>query len=83
MLTRLWAARGSRPRVQRDRRFTWAYPFGAICPAQETGAANSVWETYEAIVHARCDAWRGLIATPEVITSIRTAGIRSGPEGPE
>ncbi len=32
--------------------------------------ANSVWETYEAIVDACCNAWRGLIAKPEVITSI-------------
>ena len=34
--------------------------------------ANSVWETYEAIVEACCNAWRGLIAKPEVITSIGT-----------
>ncbi len=38
-LTRLWARRGSRPRIQRDRRFTWAYLFGAICPARGAGAA--------------------------------------------
>ena len=34
--------------------------------------ANSVWESYEAIVDACCNAWRGLIAKPEVITSIGT-----------
>jgi hypothetical protein len=28
-----------RPRIRRDRRFTWAYLFGAICPARGTGAA--------------------------------------------
>ncbi len=148
-LTRLWARRGSRPRIQRDRRFTWAYLFGAICPARGAGAAvvmsyvgveamnhhlieisatvspgavallimdgagwhrsnqlvvpdnivllklppyapelnpteniwqylranalaNSVWETYEAIVEACCNAWRGLITKPEVVTSIGT-----------
>ncbi len=38
-LPRLWAKRGSRPRIRRDRRFTWAYLFGAICPARGAGAA--------------------------------------------
>jgi putative transposase len=38
-LTRVWARRGSRPRVPRDRRYTWAWLFGAVCPARQTGAA--------------------------------------------
>jgi DDE superfamily endonuclease len=38
-VTRIWAKRGSRPRAMRDRRFTWAYLFGAICPARGTGVA--------------------------------------------
>ena len=38
-ITRIWAKRGTRPRMCRDRRFTWAYLFGAICPARGTGAA--------------------------------------------
>ncbi len=38
-LTRIWAKRGTRPRIRRDRRFTWAYLFGAICPERGTGAA--------------------------------------------
>ncbi len=38
-MSRIWAKRGSRPRIKRDRRFTWAYLFGAICPARGTGAA--------------------------------------------
>jgi len=29
-LTRVWAKRGSRPRAPRDRRYEWAYLFGAI-----------------------------------------------------
>ncbi len=29
-LTRIWAKRGPRPRIKRDRRFTWAYLFGAV-----------------------------------------------------
>ena len=38
-LTRIWARRGSRPRAPRDRRYTWAWLFGAVCPARQTGAA--------------------------------------------
>jgi hypothetical protein len=38
-LTRLWARRGSRPRAPRDRRYSWAYVFGAVCPARAVGAA--------------------------------------------
>jgi DDE superfamily endonuclease len=38
-LTRIWARRGTRPRAVRDHRFTWAYLFGAVCPARGTGAA--------------------------------------------
>jgi len=148
-LTRIWAKRGSRPRIKRDRRFTWAYLFGAICPARGTGAAlvmpevsieamnkhlaeisqcisvgatallildgagwhnspklivpanivlmplppyapelncveniwdylrsnslsNRVWETYEAILDACCDAWNALMAKSDIITSIGT-----------
>jgi hypothetical protein len=36
-LTRIWARRGMRPRARRDRRFTWVYLFGAICPARGVG----------------------------------------------
>ena len=38
-LTRILAKRGTRPCIRRDRRFTWAYLFGAVCPARGTGAA--------------------------------------------
>jgi hypothetical protein len=38
-LTRIWARRGSRPRKPRDCRYTWAWLFGAVCPARGTGAA--------------------------------------------
>ena len=37
--TRIWARRGSRPRAPRDRRFTSAWLFGAVCPARGIGAA--------------------------------------------
>ena len=33
MLTRVWALRGSRPRVPRDYRYGYCYLFSAICPA--------------------------------------------------
>lgn len=38
-LTRIWAPRGSRPGVPRDRRYVWAYLFGVVCPACGVGAA--------------------------------------------
>lgn len=38
-LTRRWARRGSRPRAPRDQRYSWAYLFGAVCPARAVGAA--------------------------------------------
>ncbi len=32
--------------------------------------SNQVFDTYEDIIHAGCDAWRKLIAEPDTITSI-------------
>ncbi len=146
-LTRVWAKRGSRPRAPRDRRCTWAYLFGAICPERRVGAADvlpkanigameahlaeisrcvgpgahavlvldragwhasprlrvpdnisliplppyapelnsmenvwecmrgnwlshRVWDSYDAIVAACCDAWNRLMRMPEQIASI-------------
>lgn len=146
-LTRVWSKRGSRPRAPRDRGYTSAYIFGAICPDRGTGAAvvmpevnteameahladlsrrvsagahavlvldgagwhtspklrvpdnisllplpryspelnpvenvwaflranflsHRVWENYEAIVDACCDAWNKLMRMPKVIASI-------------
>jgi transposase len=37
-LTRRWARRGTRPRAPHDQRTSWAYLFGAICPAEGKGA---------------------------------------------
>lgn len=146
----MWAERGSRPAAPRDQRYSWAYLFGAICPARGVGAAlvlpfanaemmnlhlaeisttvaagahavltidgagwhqigdklrvpnnitllhlppyspelnpvenvwaylrsnklsNRVFETYDAIVEACCDAWVWLTDQPERITSIGT-----------
>src|SRR3954466_11097216 len=38
-LTRVWARRGTRPGAPRDRRYAWAYLFGAVCPERAVGAA--------------------------------------------
>ncbi|WP_085938452.1 IS630-like element ISAli3 family transposase [Azospirillum lipoferum] len=38
-LTRVWAAKGSRPRAPRDQRHSWAYLFGAVCPSRGAAAA--------------------------------------------
>src|SRR3954453_7333742 len=38
-LTRVWARRGSRPGAPRDRRYAWAYLFGAVRPERAVGAA--------------------------------------------
>jgi hypothetical protein len=38
-LTYVWGERGTRPRAPRDQRYSWAYIFGAVCPARRVGAA--------------------------------------------
>jgi transposase len=47
ILTRLWARRGTRPRLPHDQRTEYAYIFGAICPEKGKGAA---------LVLPRCNA---------------------------
>jgi hypothetical protein len=37
---------------------------------RETWLSNRVFETYEAIIEAACQAWRKLLAQPAIITSI-------------
>lgn len=34
-VTRIWARRGSRPRVIRQQQFEYAYIFGAVCPSKD------------------------------------------------
>ena len=34
-VTRLWARKGSRPRVIRQQQFEYAYIFGAVCPKKD------------------------------------------------
>ena len=38
-VTRIWALRGSRPRIVRQQQFEAAYVFGAACPAEGKAAA--------------------------------------------
>lgn len=38
-MTRVWARKGTRPRGPRDRRYKWAYIFGAVCPERAATAA--------------------------------------------
>jgi hypothetical protein len=48
--TRLWARRGTRPRMPADQRYKSAYLFGAICPAHGKGAALMLpWANTEAM----------------------------------
>ena len=145
--TRIWARKGTRPRLPADQRYASAYLFGAICPARGIGAglalpfadteamnahlaeisahvakgahgvilmdkagwhttprlvvpgnisiiflpprapevnpqeniwqylrqnwlSNRVFETYDAIVDAGCQAWNKLAQQPETISSI-------------
>ncbi len=37
--TRIWAQKGSRPRLPADQRYKSVYLFGAVCPERDTGAA--------------------------------------------
>ena len=146
-LTRVWARCGTRPRALRDRRYSWTYLFGAVCPERGVGAAvvmpsvnveamnlhlaeiskqvtqgahavlvldqagwhtsprlcvpenisllslppyapelnpvenlwaylrgnllsHRVWDSYDAIVAACCDAWNKLMTMPERVASI-------------
>ncbi len=38
-LTYVWAEKGTRPGRLKDTRYSWAYIFGAVCPARDVGAA--------------------------------------------
>lgn len=40
MLTRVWARKGTRPRIVRDHRYGYCYLFSAICPAAGTAAGH-------------------------------------------
>ncbi len=47
---RIWAKKGTRPRLPADQRYQNAYLFGAICPKRGTGAALMLpWANTEAM----------------------------------
>jgi hypothetical protein len=52
-LTRVWARKGTRPRIPRQQQFIAAYIFGAVCPKKDKGAAVIVpyANTYAMQVH--------------------------------
>jgi len=50
--TRLWATKGSRPRVVKQQQFEYAYLFGAVCPATgETEALITPWVNKDIMKH--------------------------------
>ena len=55
-LTRIWARRGSRPRAPRDQRYSWAYLFGAACPATAKTAAIVVPDANAAMMNLHLEA---------------------------
>lgn len=57
-LSYIWAKRGSRPQINRDMRFDYAYIFGAICPERGEG---------EALVLPRCNS-QGMNKHLEIIS---------------
>ena len=40
MLSRVWARKGTRPRIPRDRRFGYCYLFSAACPDRELAVGH-------------------------------------------
>ncbi|MGM8891916.1 IS630 family transposase [Psychrobacter sp. 1Y1] len=53
--TKIWARKGSRPRVVRQQQFEYAYLFGSVCPSRGIGQAIVVpWTSKEAMsLHLR------------------------------
>jgi transposase len=49
--TRVWAEKGSRPRVVKQQQFDYAYLFGAVCPATgETEALLAPWVNKDVMI---------------------------------
>ena len=79
-LTRVWAKRGSRPRALRDRRFEWAYLFGAICPERCIGAAIVMPEVnVEAMDQHLAEISRNVSVGAIALLVLDGAGWRSSP----
>jgi DDE superfamily endonuclease len=74
-LTRIWARRGSRPRAPRDRRYAWAYLFGAVCPARRTGAALVLpWVKAEAMSEHLAEISRQVAPEAHAVVVLDGAG---------
>ena len=83
-MSRIWAKRGSRPRIKRDRRFTWAYLFGAICPARGTGAALVMPEvSIEAMNKHLVEISQNVSVSAIALLILDGAGWHSSPHGAE
>ena len=79
-LTRVWAKRGSRPRAPRDRRYTWAWLFGAVCPERRTGAAVVMPEVNIAAMEAHLAAISGRVSPgAHAVLVLDGAGWHSSP----
>jgi hypothetical protein len=80
-LTRVWARRGSRPRAIRDHRFTWAYLFGATCPARGTGAAVVMpYVNIEAMNEHLAEISRNVSVGAIAVLTLDGAGWHSSPK---
>ena len=59
------------PRLRRSLRGSAPKPVESIWECRrQNWLSHRVWESYEAIVHACCDAWNALVQVPDRIASI-------------
>lgn len=80
-LTRIWARRGSRPRAPRDRGYTSAYLFGAVCPDRRTGAAVVMPEVNtEAMEEHLAEISRRVSADAHAVLVLDGAGWHTSPK---
>lgn len=80
-LTRIWARRGSRPRAPRDRGYTSAYLFGAVCPDRRTGAAVVMPEVNtEAMEEHLAEISRRVTAGAHAVLVLDGAGWHTSPK---
>tara|TARA_Y100000310_G_scaffold335936_1_gene419204 strand:- start:39 stop:1097 length:1059 start_codon:yes stop_codon:yes gene_type:complete len=54
-LSRVWAAKGTRPRVIRQKQFLSTYIFGAVCPEKDKGCALVLPETNTGMMQIHLD----------------------------
>lgn len=52
-VTRIWAKKGTRPRIRRQQKFEYVYVFGAVCPARDeaVGLVLPIVNTEAMLVH--------------------------------